>query len=549
MKNINPIKTYSWESLKRHFQKIKNLHMKDLFFQDKQRFSRFSINFNDQILIDFSKNRITSETMSKLLMLAEEVDLIDAMQCMFNGEKINCTEGRAVLHTALRNNSDSPVMYNKKNVMIDIKKVLKKMKLFSESVINGVWKGFTGKSITDVVNIGIGGSDLGPSMVVKALNAYKNHLKIHFVSNMDGSHISNVLKKLCPETTLFLIVSKTFSTQETIINANTAKMWMMKYFHTESCIDQHFIAISENMKNAVSFGIKSENIFLFWNWVGGRYSLWSSVGLSIVLSIGFNNFSKLLNGAYAMDQHYVNTTLSKNIPVILALIGIWYNNFFLSETEAILPYDQNMRRFPAFLQQTNMESNGKNIDRNGFPVTWQTGPIIWGEPGTNGQHAFYQLLHQGTKLIPCDFIASIHPNNSILIDHHIQLLSHFFSQTKALAFGKFKENIDQDTINTTYQSKKLFNVSPYKAFEGNRPSNSIFMHKVNPYNLGSLIALYEHKVFTQGVIFNIFTFDQWGVELGKNLAKSISLTLTNNLEETKYDSSTNGLINFYKLLR
>ncbi|XBC41242.1 MAG: glucose-6-phosphate isomerase [Buchnera aphidicola (Nurudea yanoniella)] len=549
MKNINPVKTNSWKNLKKHFHEIKHLHMKDLFIQDKDRFSKFSINFNDKILVDFSKNRITSSTISKLLMLAKEADLFNAIQYMFSGEKINCTEDRSVLHTALRNSSDTSIIYNDEDIMIDIKKVLRKMKSVSQLIINGIWKGCTGKSITDVVNIGIGGSDLGPSMIVQALKTCRNHLKIHFVSNMDGSHISNVLEKIHPETTLFLVVSKTFTTQETITNANTAKQWMKKYFHTENFLNYHFIGISTNIKNVINFGIKPDNIFLFWNWVGGRYSLWSSVGFSIVLAIGFENFLLLLNGAHAMDQHYLNTTASKNIPILLALIGIWYNNFFLSETEAILPYDQNMSRFPAFLQQTNMESNGKNIDRNGCPVTWQTGPIIWGEPGTNGQHAFYQLLHQGTKLIPCDFIASVHPNNSFLDNHHVQLLSHFFSQTRALAFGNTSNNLHKNIENITHESKTVFNVSPYKMFEGNRPSNSIFLYKVDPYNLGALIALYEHKVFTQGVIFNIFTFDQWGVELGKNLAKSISSTLTDDSKETKYDSSTNGLINFYKLLR
>ncbi|XBC43828.1 MAG: glucose-6-phosphate isomerase [Buchnera aphidicola (Floraphis choui)] len=548
MKNINPIDTSSWKSLKKHFYEIKDIHMRDLFYQDKERFHKFSINFNNQILVDFSKNRITSDTLLKLLTLAKEVDLTSAIRAMFSGERINLTENRAVLHTALRNSSNIPIIYDNRNIMIDINQMLEKMRYLSDLIINGQWKGYTGKPITDVVNIGIGGSDLGPSMVVQALSAYKNHLKMHFVSNIDGSHISSLFKLISPETTLFLIVSKTFTTQETIINATTAKEWMVKHFRTNKFLDQHFIAISTNIDNAIKFGIKSDNILIFWNWVGGRYSLWSSVGFSIVLSIGFDNFLLLLNGAYAMDQHYLNTDLSKNIPVLLALIGIWYNNFFLSETEAILPYDQNMHRFPAFLQQTNMESNGKNVDRNGYSVRWQTGPIVWGESGTNGQHAFYQLLHQGTKLIPCDFIASICPNNHNLINHHVQLLSHFFSQTQALAFGTYNSTIQKFKDNSK-QSKELFHVFPYKMFEGNRPSNSILLYKVNPYNLGSLIALYEHKVFTQGVIFNIFTFDQWGVELGKNLAKVISSSLMNNSKETKYDSSTNGLINFYKSLR
>ncbi|XBC38168.1 MAG: glucose-6-phosphate isomerase [Buchnera aphidicola (Floraphis meitanensis)] len=548
MKNINPIDTSSWKSLKKHFYEIKDTHMRDLFYQDKERFHKFSINFNNQILVDFSKNRITSDTLLKLLTLAKEVDLTSAIRAMFSGERINLTENRAVLHTALRNSSNIPIIYDNRNIMIDINQMLEKMRYLSDLIINGQWKGYTGKPITDVVNIGIGGSDLGPSMVVQALSAYKNHLKMHFVSNIDGSHISSLFKLISPETTLFLIVSKTFTTQETIINATTAKEWMVKHFRTNKFLDQHFIAISTNIDNAIKFGIKSDNILIFWNWVGGRYSLWSSVGFSIVLSIGFDNFLLLLNGAYAMDQHYLNTDLSKNIPVLLALIGIWYNNFFLSETEAILPYDQNMHRFPAFLQQTNMESNGKNVDRNGYSVRWQTGPIVWGESGTNGQHAFYQLLHQGTKLIPCDFIASICPNNHNLINHHVQLLSHFFSQTQALAFGTYNSTIQKFKDNSK-QSKELFHVFPYKMFEGNRPSNSILLYKVNPYNLGSLIALYEHKVFTQGVIFNIFTFDQWGVELGKNLAKVISSSLMNNSKETKYDSSTNGLINFYKSLR
>ncbi|XBC40232.1 MAG: glucose-6-phosphate isomerase [Buchnera aphidicola (Nurudea ibofushi)] len=548
MKNINPIDTNAWKSLQKHFYEIKDVHMRDLFFQDNERFNKFSINFNNQILVDFSKNRITSDTLKKLLMLAREIDLTNSIRSMFNGEKINRTENRAVLHTALRSDSSS-IMYNNKDIMTDIKKMLAKVKFFSELVINGSWKGCTGKSITDVVNIGIGGSDLGPSMVVKVLGFYKNHLNMHFVSNIDGSHISSVFKKINPETTLFLIVSKTFTTQETITNANTAKSWMAKYLKKNNFIERHFIAISANVKNVIDFGISLENTFIFWDWVGGRYSLWSSVGLSISLAIGFDNFICLLSGARSMDHHYLNTDLDKNIPVILALIGIWYNNFFLSETEAIFPYDQNMRRFPAFLQQTNMESNGKNVDRNGYSVRWQTGPIVWGEPGTNGQHAFYQLLHQGTKLIPCDFIASICPNGHHFMNHHIQLLSNFFSQTQALAFGKFKKNTEKKLDNVKNGIHKSFDVSLYKMFEGNRPSNSILLYKINPYNLGSLIALYEHKVFTQGIIFNIFTFDQWGVELGKNLAKDVSLSLNDNSKVIKYDSSTNGLINFYKFLR
>ncbi|XBC44351.1 MAG: glucose-6-phosphate isomerase [Buchnera aphidicola (Schlechtendalia peitan)] len=549
MKNINPIDTNAWKNLKKHFYEIKDVHMRDLFLQDKNRFCKFSINFNNQILVDFSKNRIVSDTVEKLLMLAKEVDLTSAIKSMFSGEIINRTENRAVLHIALRNRSNTPIMYNNKDVMIDINKMLEKIKFFSDSVISGTWKGYTGKAITDIVNIGIGGSDLGPSMIVQALNAFRNHLNIHFVSNIDGSHISNVFKKIDPETTLFLIVSKTFTTLETITNANTAKTWMMKHFVTDNFLNKHFIAISENVENVINFGINIDNIFIFWDWVGGRYSLWSSVGLSISLSIGFDNFIALLNGAHAMDQHYFHTELDKNIPILLALIGIWYNNFFLSETEAILPYDQNLCHLPAFLQQTNMESNGKNIDRNGHRVCWQTGPIIWGESGTNGQHAFYQLLHQGTKLIPCDFIASIFPNDHNLINHHIQLLSNFFSQTQALAFGKFECFEQRKLCKILNKSENKFNIFPYKMFDGNKPSNSILLSKINPYNLGSLIALYEHKVFTQGVIFNVFTFDQWGVELGKNLAKNILESLNNNKKETKYDSSTNGLINFYKSLR
>ncbi len=545
MKSINPSQTAAWRALEQHYADMKNVHMRDLFAQDTQRFTKFSATFDDQILVDFSKNRITQETLDKLLALAKETQLEDAIKSLFSGEKINRTEDRAVLHTALRNRDNTPVLVDGKDVMPEVNAVLEKMQQFSARIISGEWKGYTGKAITDVVNIGIGGSDLGPFMVTEALRPYKNHLNMHFVSNVDGTQIAETLKDLNPETTLFLIASKTFTTQETMTNAHSAREWLLTFAKDEKHIAKHFVALSTNSEQVAKFGIDTNNMFEFWDWVGGRYSLWSAIGLSIILSIGYENFVQLLSGAHAMDKHFTQTPLESNIPVLLALIGIWYNNFFGSETEAILPYDQYMHRFAAYFQQGNMESNGKYIDRNGNAVTYQTGPIIWGEPGTNGQHAFYQLIHQGTKMIPCDFIAPAVTHNP-LGDHHAKLLSNFFAQTEALAFGKTREVVDAEFAAQGKTVKEMEYVAPYKVFEGNRPTNSILLKEITPYSLGALIAMYEHKIFTQGAILNIFTFDQWGVELGKQLASRILPELENSQAVESHDSSTNGLINCYK---
>ncbi|EKG0942728.1 glucose-6-phosphate isomerase [Shigella dysenteriae] len=548
MKNINPTQTAAWQALQKHFDEMKDVTIADLFAKDGDRFSKFSATFDDQMLVDYSKNRITEETLAKLQDLAKECDLAGAIKSMFSGEKINRTENRAVLHVALRNRSNTPILVDGKDVMPEVNAVLEKMKTFSEAIISGEWKGYTGKAITDVVNIGIGGSDLGPYMVTEALRPYKNHLNMHFVSNVDGTHIAEVLKKVNPETTLFLVASKTFTTQETMTNAHSARDWFLKAAGDEKHVAKHFAALSTNAKAVGEFGIDTANMFEFWDWVGGRYSLWSAIGLSIVLSIGFDNFVELLSGAHAMDKHFSTTPAEKNLPVLLALIGIWYNNFFGAETEAILPYDQYMHRFAAYFQQGNMESNGKYVDRNGNVVDYQTGPIFWGEPGTNGQHAFYQLIHQGTKMVPCDFIAPAITHNP-LSDHHQKLLSNFFAQTEALAFGKSREVVEQEYRDQGKDPATLDYVVPFKVFEGNRPTNSILLREITPFSLGALIALYEHKIFTQGVILNIFTFDQWGVELGKQLANRILPELKDDKEISSHDSSTNGLINRYKAWR
>lgn len=548
MKNINPTQTAAWQALQKHFDEMKDVTIADLFAKDGDRFSKFSATFDDQMLVDYSKNRITEETLAKLQDLAKECDLAGAIKSMFSGEKINRTENRAVLHVALRNRSNTPILVDGKDVMPEVNAVLEKMKTFSEAIISGEWKGYTGKAITDVVNIGIGGSDLGPYMVTEALRPYKNHLNMHFVSNVDGTHIAEVLKKVNPETTLFLVASKTFTTQETMTNAHSARDWFLKAAGDEKHVAKHFAALSTNAKAVGEFGIDTANMFEFWDWVGGRYSLWSAIGLSIVLSIGFDNFVELLSGAHAMDKHFSTTPAEKNLPVLLALIGIWYNNFFGAETEAILPYDQYMHRFAAYFQQGNMESNGKYVDRNGNVVDYQTGPIIWGEPGTNGQHAFYQLIHQGTKMVPCDFIAPAITHNP-LSDHHQKLLSNFFAQTEALAFGKSREVVEQEYRDQGKDPATLDYVVPFKVFEGNRPTNSILLREITPFSLGALIALYEHKIFTQGVFLNIFTFDQWGVELGKQLANRILPELKDDKEISSHDSSTNGLINRYKAWR
>lgn len=545
MKNINPTETPAWRALDNHFSQIKSVTLKDLFAQDPQRFTKFSATFDDQILVDYSKNLITEETLSHLQSLAKSIDLSSAIQAMFSGEKINQTEDRSVLHIALRNRANTPILVDGQDVMPQVNAVLAKMKSFSDRIISGEWKGYTGKAITDVINIGIGGSDLGPYMVTEALKPYKNHLNMHFVSNVDGTHIAETLKSLNPETTLVLVASKTFTTQETMTNAHTARDWFLKSAKDEKHIAKHFAALSTNAKDVSAFGIDTANMFEFWDWVGGRYSLWSAIGLSIVLSIGYENFEQLLTGAHAMDRHFAETAPEQNLPVLLALIGIWYNNFYGSETEAILPYDQYMHRFAAYFQQGNMESNGKYVDRNGNKVTYQTGPIIWGEPGTNGQHAFYQLIHQGTKMIPCDFIAPAISHNPIS-DHHAKLLSNFFAQTEALAFGKSKEEVESEFTKAGKSLADVAHIVPFKVFEGNRPTNSILLKEITPYSLGALIALYEHKIFTQGAILNIFSFDQWGVELGKQLANRILPELADDKDVSSHDSSTNGLINRFK---
>ncbi len=548
LKNINPTQTDAWKALTAHFESAQDMDLTTLFAEDSQRFSRYSARFGQDILVDYSKNLINQETMQHLFALAQQTQLQDAIQAMFNGEAINQTEGRAVLHTALRNRSNAPVMVDGQDVMPAVNAVLDKMRAFSERVIGGEWKGFTGKAITDVVNIGIGGSDLGPYMVTEALAPYKNHLNMHFVSNVDGTHIAETLKKVNPETTLFLVASKTFTTQETMTNAHSARDWFLNVAGDQAHVAKHFAALSTNGQAVAEFGIDTENMFEFWDWVGGRYSLWSAIGLSIILSIGFENFVELLAGAHEMDQHFVETKLEENIPVILALIGIWYNNFHGAESEAILPYDQYMHRFAAYFQQGNMESNGKYVDRNGQAVTYQTGPIIWGEPGTNGQHAFYQLIHQGTKLIPCDFIAPALTHNAVS-DHHQKLMSNFFAQTEALAFGKSAEVVKAELVKAGKSEQEIAALVPFKVFEGNRPTNSILVKQITPRTLGNLIAMYEHKIFVQGVIWNIFSFDQWGVELGKQLANQILPELEDNQSVDSHDSSTNGLINAFKAFR
>jgi glucose-6-phosphate isomerase len=542
LSKINFTQTQAYEYLIDHFVEMTEIDLKELFKKDENRFKKFSVLFND-IFLDYSKNRIDDQTMALLMQLAKECDLGNAIKAMFSGEKINETEDRAVLHTALRNRGNAPVLFEGKDVMPDVNEVLDKMKKFSEAIISGSWKGYTGKSITTVVNIGIGGSDLGPVMVTEALKAYKNHLTLHFVSNVDGTHIAETLKKVDPETTLFLIASKTFTTQETMTNALSARDWFLKSGAKDADVAKHFAALSTNAEGVSKFGIDTNNMFGFWDWVGGRYSLWSAIGLPIALSIGFENFEELLTGAHEMDNHFKDAEFEHNIPVILALLGIWYNNFFEAETEAILPYDQYMHRFAAYFQQGDMESNGKHVDRNGETVLYQTGPVIWGEPGTNGQHAFYQLIHQGTKLIPCDFIAPAQSHNP-LGEHHKMLLSNFFAQTEALMNGKTEEEVVAELKGKT--PEEISKIAPFKVFEGNRPTNSIMVKKINPKVLGSLIAMYEHKIFVQGVIWNIYSFDQWGVELGKQLAGKILPELSADDQITAHDSSTNGLINLYK---
>jgi glucose-6-phosphate isomerase len=541
---INFTQTQAYQYLANHLVDISDKHIAQLFKNDENRFAKFSVLFND-IHLDYSKNRVDDTTMALLFQLAHECGLGDAIKAMFNGDIINQTENRAVLHTALRNRSNTPILVDGVNIMPEINTVLGKMKDFSNAIISGNWKGYTGKAITDVVNIGIGGSDLGPVMVTEALKAYKNHLNLHFVSNVDATHIVETLKNLNPETTLFLVASKTFTTQETMSNALSARNWFLNAGATDADVAKHFAALSTNAKAVAEFGIDTQNMFGFWDWVGGRYSLWSAIGMPIALSIGFENFEELLLGAHQMDNHFKETDFEQNIPVILALLGVWYNNFFEAETQAILPYDQYLHRFAAYFQQGDMESNGKYVNRNGEKVTYQTGPVIWGEPGTNGQHAFYQLIHQGTKLIPCDFIAPAQSHNP-LGQHHNMLLSNFFAQTEALMNGKTSDEVVAELVMANKSADEIETLAPFKVFEGNRPTNSILVKKITPRTLGSLIAMYEHKIFVQGVIWNIFSFDQWGVELGKQLANKILPELKNDEAINSHDSSTNGLINLYK---
>jgi len=547
LNTINPTTTTAWKNLQAHYEIIQHTSIKELFEANTKRFEEFSIQY-PTLLVDYSKNRINKETIQLLVDLAKETGVDQAIQQMFNGETINLTEGRAVLHTALRNRSNEEVLVDGKDVMPQINEVLDQMKAFSEKVIAGEWKGFTGKEITDVVNIGIGGSDLGPVMVTEALKHYKTRLNVHFVSNIDGTHLAEMFKVVNPETTLFIVASKTFTTQETMTNAFTAKQWLLENGAAEADVAKHFVALSTNANGVADFGIDTANMFQFWDWVGGRYSLWSAIGLSIALAVGYDNFEELLEGAHEMDNHFKSETLDQNIPVILALLGIWYNNFFGADSVALLPYEQYLSRFAAYFQQGDMESNGKYIGRDGKKVDYETGPIIWGEPGTNGQHAFYQLIHQGTKLIPADFIAGANSLN-VLGDHHAKLLSNFFAQTEALAFGKDEKTVIAELVKAGKSQEEIDFLTPFKIFEGNRPTNSILYNVLTPKVLGNLIAMYEHKIYVQGVIWNIFSFDQWGVELGKQLANVILPELENEDNVTSHDSSTNGLINAYKYWR
>ena len=525
----DPTTTAAWHALTAHYVKMKHIHLKELFAADAGRFASFSTTTGD-IIFDHSKNNINAETKSLLLALATDCKLADAIKAMFQGEKINETEGRAVLHTALRDFSGKEIILDGENIMPGIKKVQEQMKNFCKKIHSGEWRGYTGKKIKYIVNIGIGGSDLGPVMVTEALRPYwVEGIQSFFVSNIDGTHIAETFKKIKAEETLFLIASKTFTTQETMTNAHSAREWFLSKGAAEKDIAMHFVALSTNKTDVEKFGIDATNMFVFWDWVGGRYSLWSAIGLSIALTIGYENFEQLLKGAFDADNHFKETSFENNIPVLMALIGIWYRNFYGTTSEAILPYDQYLHRFAAYFQQGNMESNGKYIDRNGYKISYQSGPVIWGEPGTNGQHAFYQLIHQGTNVIPCDFIATAQSHNR-LADHHEKLLSNFFAQTEALMNGTENEN-------------------PYRVFEGNRPTNTFLIKKLTPFTLGQMVAFYEHKIFVQGVIWNIYSFDQWGVELGKKLAQNILPELVDDNPVITHDSSTNGLMNAYKKMR
>jgi len=545
---INPTETSAWSKLKSHFEKTKETRLKDQFKKDPERFNKFSLTFGD-MLVDYSKNRVDEQTMDLLVQLADEVKLDEAKKQMFGGEKINMTEDRAVLHVALRNRSGNPIKFEGKDVMPDINGVLAKIEKFTSKLHAGKLLGYTGKSINTVVNIGIGGSNLGPYMVTEALKPFvKPGFDFHFVSNIDSSDLASKLRLVDPETTLFVISSKTFTTLETMTNARSAKAWFLKSAKDQKFVKNHFIAISTNTKAVAEFGIDTENMFQFWDWVGGRYSLWSAIGMSIACAIGYDNFIKLHEGAEAMDQHFLNTRSSENIPVILGLLGIWYNNFYDAESQAILPYDENLHAFSAYFQQGDMESNGKSVDRAGKNVDYQTGPIIWGEPGTDGQHAFYQLIHQGTKLIPCDFLAAAVSQNP-LGDHHEKLIANFFAQPEALMMGKSREEVIKEFESKGITEKDYQHLVPFKVFGGNRPSTSILYKTLDPHTLGALIAMYEHKIFVQGIIWNIFSFDQWGVELGKQLANKILPELAGEQTVTSHDSSTNAMINYFKKLR
>ncbi|MCK5147237.1 glucose-6-phosphate isomerase [bacterium] len=542
---VDPIETRAWNRLDEHIEEIQPLQIRNLFEEDPQRFKEFSTQFED-ILLDYSKHRMTQDTLAILFDLARETRVEAARDAMFSGEKINATEERAVLHTALRNRSNTPVLVDGKDIMPGINSVLDKMRSFSGDIISGTWKGYKGNAIKDIVNIGIGGSDLGPHMVTEALKPYHiPHIKLHFVSNIDGAHLAETLKQCSPETTLFLIASKTFTTMETMTNAYSARKWLVEASGDEAAIAKHFAALSTNEDAVRDFGINPENMFEFWDWVGGRYSLWSGIGLPIACAVGFELFEELLEGAHSMDMHFKTAALEENLPVIMALIGILYNNFLDAESHAILPYDQSMHRFAAYLQQGDMESNGKSVDRDGWPVGWQTGPVIWGEPGTNGQHAFYQLIHQGTKLIPVDFLI---PANSHydMGDHHIKLAANGLAQSEALMKGKTNDEARLELEAAGMDFDEIHRLLPFKTFEGNRPSSTLLFDKLTPRTLGRLIALYEHKIFVQGVIWNIYSFDQWGVELGKQLAAAIIPELESANDVTGHDGSTNGLINDFK---
>jgi glucose-6-phosphate isomerase len=546
--HVNPTTTASWNELAQHAERLKKSNLRELFQQDPERFQKWNRQLNDT-LFDLSKNILDEQALNALLALAKECKVKEAIQAMFDGDFINETEHRAVLHVALRNFTDNEMYSAGKNVLEDVRRVQNHMKAFTQKIHSGEWKGYTGKRIKYIVNIGIGGSDLGPLMVTEALKPYwVEGIQSYFVSNIDGTHIAETLKKVNAEETLFLIASKTFTTQETMTNAHTAREWFLKFAKDEAHVAKHFAALSTNEKEVTKFGIDKQNMFEFWDWVGGRYSLWSAIGLSIALTIGYDNFEQLLKGAHSADQHLKNTEFDQNVPVLLALISLWYINFFGAQSEAILPYDQYLHRFAAYFQQGNMESNGKSVDRNGEEVTYATGPIIWGEPGTNGQHAFYQLIHQGTVLIPCDFIAPAQSHNP-LGDHHDKLLSNFFAQTEALMNGKTEEEVENELLKAGKNVDEIARLAPYKIFTGNKPTNSILLKKITPFSLGELIAIYEHKIFVQGVIWNIFSFDQWGVELGKQLANNILPELKNDDAITAHDSSTNGLINAYKKMR